>query len=453
VQVIKRRTLGVPGLSVLQNTVVLDLVAEDDVVRGALALDMEAGRFVFICAKAVILATGGGMSAFKHSTAPVELTGDGTAMAARAGLPLVDMEFPMFFPGLFAWPPALKKVEVPYHLSAGGIIHGHMYNKRGERFMEKWDPEHIEHATRDIVSVGIYNEILAGNTGKHGGVYVSLKHLPDDLIDDIIEWDPVGSLKRYGFGKAYFDMPKYLPDLKRQSLEAVPASHFFNGGVVIDEDCRTGMAGVFAAGEVTGGVHGGNRLSGAAFSDFMVFGLIAGENAAAFAMDADGAPVHMDAVEKACRPYRAILDRPKGVSPFAVKSALQALAWEKLGVIRTQERIKDAIDEIRTHKAEMDAEMGVTSGSLLMNRELLAAIEARNIAQNMELIAVAALQRPESRAAHYLAENPMTDYRSWTKNIKLRIVEGEVTTTIEPIVGGILDPPNAVVPYGHTEAE
>ncbi len=451
VQALKKRARAVPNLSVLENTIILELLKEDNTIQGALALSLEQGDFFVIQAKAVVLATGGGMSIYKHSTAPAELTGDGYALAARAGATLVDMEFPMFFPGLFAWPPALKKIDVPYHLSAAGHVFGHMYNKRGDRFMRKWDPERLERTTRDIVSVGMYNEILSGNASPHGGVYVSIKHLPDDLVEAIIEWDPARSLKTFGFGKACFDMQKYLPDLKRYSVEAVSACHFFNGGVLIDEACCTDIQGLFAAGEVAGGIHGGNRLSGNAFSDFMVFGKIAGESARQFARGSDGQESSSSLIEKAIEPYLQLLERSQGVNAFQAKAWLQNQAWEKIGIIRMEKRIEELLQEIQNCRQEMDEEMAITTKGLIMNQEFMAAVEARNMAENILVIALAARERKESRGAHYLAEHPHTDYGQWTKNIKLKREQGKMVISFSPVVQTAVHPPEGILPYGKTE--
>lgn len=451
VQVIKRRTLSVPRLSLLSNTVVLDLIKDENRVIGALAWNMETGTLCLIQAKAVVLAAGGGMAIYKHSTAPSELTGDGFAMAARAGASLVDMEMPMFFPGLLAWPPALRKVQAPYHLASSGRIYGHMYNKRGQRFMQKWDPEHMEQTTRDILAVAMYSEMLAGNTGTHDGVFVSIKHLPDDLIDLIVEWDPGGSLKRYGFGKTYFDMKNYLPDLKRFSLEAVAACHFSNGGVLIDETCRTELEGLFAAGEVTGGVHGGNRLSGNAYAEFFVFGVIVGENAARWAREQPERPIRPSLLDEAVRPYAAIYERTKGANGFSMRKKLQELAWEKIGIVRSRKGIEEAIQEARVAQAEIEAEMAVSTKTLVMNQEFLAALEARNIALNIEMIATGALLRSESRGSHYLSDNPKTDFTNWTKNIKMKRTGDRIETRVESIVEVGIQPPMGLLPYGQTE--
>jgi succinate dehydrogenase/fumarate reductase flavoprotein subunit len=452
VQVIRKRTLAGPRLAVQSNTVVLDLLRDDDRVIGALAWDMEAGTLLAIEAKAIVLATGGGMAVYKHSTAPAELTGDGFAMAARAGASLVDMEMPMFFPGLLAWPPALRKVQVPYHLASSGRIYGHMYNKRGQRFMERWDPQRMEQATRDILAVAMYSEMLAGNAGPHGGVFVSIKHLPDDLIDMILDWDPGGSFKRYGFGKTYFDMRSYLPDLKRCSLEAVAACHFTNGGVVIDESCRTEVPGLFAAGEVTGGVHGGNRLSGNAYTDFFVFGAIAGEQAARWAAEQPQRRLPRALLDEVAAPYARIYARTTGANAFAMRKRLQELAWEKIGIVRTRERIEQALQEAQELRAEIDAEVGVSTRTLVMNQELLAAVEARSLALNVEMIAASALARPESRGSHYVSEHPKTDFANWTKNVRVQRTGDTIQVQVLPIVEAGIRPPTGLVPYGQTEA-
>ncbi len=451
VQALKKRARAVPNLAVLENTLILDLLTEGDTVKGALAVDLERGRFVSIEARGVILAAGGGMSVYKHSTAPAELTGDGYALAVRAGATLVDMEFPMFFPGLFAWPPALQKIDVPYHLSAAGHVFGHMYNKRGDRFMRKWDPERMERTTRDIVSVGMYNEILSGNASPHGGVYVSIKHLPDDLIEAIIEWDPARSFKKFGFGKACFDMKRYLPDLKRYGVEAVAACHFFNGGVGIDEACRTDVQGLFAAGEVAGGIHGANRLSGNAFADFMVFGPVAGASAREYAKNGGGSGFPPSRVDQVLEPYLRLLERPSGFSPFQAKARLQSRAWEKIGIIRMERRIEELIPEIQGYWEEMDEKMAITTKGLVMNQEFMAAVEARNMAENILMIALAAGKRKESRGAHYLTEHPHTDYSRWTKNIRLKAQQGKILITLSPVVQTAIQPPEGILPYGKTE--
>jgi succinate dehydrogenase/fumarate reductase flavoprotein subunit len=451
VQVIRKRTRAGPRLTVQSNTVVLELVRDEGRVIGALAWDMESGTLLAIEAKAIVLATGGAMAVYKHSTAPAELTGDGFAMAVRAGASLVDMEMPMFFPGLLAWPPALRKVQVPYHLASSGRIYGHMYNKRGERFMERWDAQRMEQATRDILAVAMYSEMLSGNAGPHGGVFVSIKHLPDDLIDMILDWDPGGSFKRYGFGKTYFDMRSYLPDLKRCSVEAVAACHFTNGGVVIDEACRTELAGLFAAGEVTGGIHGGNRLSGNAYTDFFVFGAIAGEQAARWAAAQPERRLPRALLDDLTVPYARMYARAVGANAFAMRKLLRDLAWEKVGIVRTRKRLEQALLEARELRAQIEAEVGVSTRTLVMNQELLAAVEARNLALNIEMIAASALARPESRGAHYVAEHPETDFTNWTKNVRVQRTGDRIEAQVVPIVKAGIEPPAGLVPYGQTE--
>jgi succinate dehydrogenase/fumarate reductase flavoprotein subunit len=300
----------------------------------------------------------------------------------------------------------------------------------------------------------MYDEILRGNHSRHGGVYVSLKHLPDDLVEDIVEWDPAGSLKKYGFGKAYFDIRQYLPDLTRKSLEAVPACHFSNGGVVIDEDCRCPeVSGLFAAGEVTGGIHGGNRLSGTAFTDFLVFGHLAGLRAAQFARETGEVETPQTLLDRVVEPYLAMLSRDAGLSPFQARRELQELAWDKLGIIRSTERVKEGVAEVHDYKQKLLGELSVSNKSLVMNQQLQAAIEARNIAENLEMIGLGAKARQESRAAHYLSDNPMTDYTNWTKNIRVKMEDAVYKMRVTPIMGDWVTPPQGIVPYGEVEAE
>lgn len=429
---------------VFEDTMITHLLAAGRRVVGALGVDWR-GRYLVFNAKAVILATGGAMRQYPHTTAPEQLTGDGQVMAFRAGAELIDMEFPMFLPGSFVWPPAVKGVDVPFLLSTAGAFHGHLLNRRGERFMEKWDPENLEHTTRDIASVAMMDEILRGEGGPHGGVYVSLKHLPNNLIRNYIE-NVKPLILRYGG----FDMAEYLPDLGADALESVPASHFFNGGIRIDEGARTTLEGLYAAGEVAGGVHGGNRLSGNAFTEFLVWGKRSGESAAIFAQQTDLVGFDRDQVECFLEELESPLARRAGADIQDMRRRLQNLAWQKVGVIRTAQGLQEALSELKAMKEECTRLVAIHKGRTC-NLDWRDALETRNMRDLLELTATAAIAREESRASHYVRDFPMTDYPNWTKNSVLYSTDGRVEMRhVAPKITKYT-PPDKKVPYGRTE--
>ena len=439
------------GVEVIEDTMITDLLTKGKRVIGAVGINLKTGEFLLFKAKAVVLATGGCMRIYPFTTAPEELTGDGVAMAYRAGAELIDMEFPMFLPGCFVWPPALQGVDVPFVLStAGRYGPGWLLNRYGERFMAKWAPETMEHSTRDICSVAMMTEILEGRGSKRGGVYVSLKHLPDNLIDFIHEWQAPEMLWRYGG----FNLDDFIPrdTLKKEALEAAPACHFMNGGIRINERCETNLQGLYAAGETTGGVHGGNRLSGNAFTEMIVWGTRAGRFAANYAKKVKAFPEVDEEQLKSLRNRVFLpLERNEGIDPIELKNKVQKLAWEKVGVIRNGPTLEEAIKEIERMKKEELPKLYTKSKDRIYNREWIEAIQLENMLQVLEIIARAALMRKESRAAHYRKDYPYTDYKNWTKNIVVSQVAGKMRLTLKPVVITKLKPPKKKVPYGIVE--
>ena len=174
-------------VEVLEDMMVVDLLTAEGGVAGALGLDLQSGEFIPLSAKATIIATGGGMMAYPIQTAPEELTGDGQAIAYRAGAELVDMEMVQFHPCNLLAPPAWRGIGFPFTIGPAGGMDVWLLNKYGQRFMSKWDPERMEKATRDNLSIGIMTEVLEGHGTPSGDVFMSLKHLPTNLIDYYLE--------------------------------------------------------------------------------------------------------------------------------------------------------------------------------------------------------------------------------------------------------------------------
>lgn len=443
-----RKQVYAHGVTVMGFTMVTDLLVNKGRCTGAIGLNSKTGELIVFRAKSTILATGGCMRIYPITTAPDELTGDGFGMAYRAGAELVDMEFPMFLPGGFIWPEAVKGVDVPFILSTAGIVYAYLLNRYGERFMARWDPKRMEHSTRDILSVAMMTEILEGRGSPHGGVYVSLKHLPDNLIRELDKALPKEFYIRYGG----FDMKQFLPDLTKEAIEASPASHFFNGGVRIDFQCGTSIPGLFAGGETTGGVHGGNRLSGNAFTEMVVWGHRAGHYAAKFAKK-NGSP---EPDEKKINELSQRIMKPmiskKGISPVQLIKKIQKLSWEKLGVIREGSILNAALEEIGQLQKEYD-EINVSSKNRVLNKEWIQALQIENMLLTMEMIARASLFRKESRAALYRKDFPMMDNDNWLKNIIVKNADGKISLNPQPVVITKLQPPKGIHPYGYLEID
>jgi fumarate reductase flavoprotein subunit len=257
------------GIDRLEEHRAIELIRSVDgsALAGVLMIDMRAGDFVFVQAKAVLLATGGGPTMYRYHTPSGDKSCDGLAMALRAGLPLRDMEMVQFHPtGLLAGPGTrMTGTVLEEGLRGAG---GQLLNGAQERFMHRYDAR-AERATRDIVSRSIYSEMRAGRTSPNGGVYIQMHHLGPDNVRRMFK----GMVERCA--DCGFDLAGGL-------VEVVPTAHYMMGGVVFAADCTTPLTGLFAAGEDTGGVHGANRLGGNGVANSTVFGGIAGDSMAAW---------------------------------------------------------------------------------------------------------------------------------------------------------------------------
>ncbi|HYT48482.1 MAG TPA: FAD-binding protein, partial [Burkholderiales bacterium] len=265
-----------------------------DAISGVLFIDMRSGEYVFVRAKAVLLATGGGPTMYKYHTPSGDKSCDGLAMALRAGLRLRDMEMVQFHPtGLLAGTHTrMTGTVLEEGLRGSG---GHLLNGARERFMPLYDPL-AERATRDIVSRAMFSEMRSGNTSPNGGLFISMRHLNQDLVKKQFR----GMVERCA--DCGFDLAGGL-------VEVVPTAHYMMGGLEFAPDCSTGLAGLFVAGEDAGGVHGANRLGGNGVANSTVFGAVAGDSMAAWVRNEalrQPDPAAIDAAIAHCeRPFEA----------------------------------------------------------------------------------------------------------------------------------------------------
>ncbi len=427
-------------IEVMEDAMVLELLKRDGRVNGVLCLDLRKGEFFTIGAKTVILATGGGMRVFPVTTAPEELTGDGQAMAWRAGTDLVDMEMVQFLPCCFINPPAWAGITFPFFMGPGvGGVDAWLLNKFGTRFMAKWDPVHVERTTRDVLAIGVMTEVVEGRGSPAGGVYYSLKHLPDNLIDYFPVWRNEPYLTPEWEFKG-FKLKGLMEEMKRgYASEVGPASHFFMGGIRIDADCHTSVPGLYAAGEVAGGTHGANRLTGNACTQILVQGYRAGENAAAEVRGIAESKVDLDQAKAFEDEYRAFMKNTEGPSAFAMRKSIQALAQEKVGVLRSKDLLLEALQTITSMQAEA-RQIAVKAKSYQYNKEWIEAIQVRNLLTLLEGICRSGLTRQDSRGAHYRRDFPETDNENWLKNVVIKNVAGKMELEAVPITMTSYDP-------------
>jgi succinate dehydrogenase/fumarate reductase flavoprotein subunit len=298
--------------------------------------------------------------------------------------------------------------------------------------MLKWDPEKGETTTRDYVAIGIMNEILEGRGwGDEKGSWVkfSMRHLPEDYIDGIAEQGEkiLASTLVKIVGKQFFD------NLKHTSIPAFPASHFFCGGIRVDVDARTNVPGLFAAGEVSGGLNGSNRISGNAITQIVVQGARAGKAAADYVKKSPRANLESGELEKAKARILAPMLRNEGVSAIDLKRRMQKVALEKVGVVRDETGLKEALQALTEMRKESHRTMAKDK-SPVYNIEWIEALQVDNMLAVLEMIARSALMRTESRGVHYRRDFPKSDDSNWLRHIVLKKRDEEMTLDTAPVV-------------------
>jgi succinate dehydrogenase / fumarate reductase flavoprotein subunit len=383
------------GIDVYMECTVSRLLTADGRVVGAFAYWRESGRFVVFRAKAVVLATGGIGKAFRITSNSWEYTADGHALAWEAGAELIDMEFVQFHPTGMVWPPGVMGLLVTEAVRGeGGILR----NASGERFMQRYDPQRMELSTRDHVARAIYTEVREGRGSPHGGVFLDISHKPADYV----------KTKLPSMYHQFLDLADV--DITKAPMEVGPTTHYMMGGVRVEPDTGAStVPGLFAAGEVAGGMHGANRLGGNSLSDLLVFGRRAGAGAAAFARGAGGLPrVDESQVDEAGTELLAPFEQ-SGENPYALHRELQDLMQRKAGIFRTAGDLQEAVEgvaRLRERAAGVRVE-----GSRQFNPGWHLARDLRSLLVVSEAVARSALVREESRGAHSRLDFPGLDGR------------------------------------------
>ncbi|POX53042.1 fumarate reductase/succinate dehydrogenase flavoprotein subunit [Streptomyces sp. Ru72] len=450
-------------LKVFQECTVTRVLKDGERVSGVFAYERESGRFFVLEAPAVVIATGGIGKSFKVTSNSWEYTGDGHALALLAGAPLLNMEFVQFHPTGMVWPPSVKGILVTESVRGDG---GVLMNSDGKRFMfdyipdvfkekyaeteaeaDRWydDPEHNrrppELLPRDEVARAINAEVKAGRGSPHGGVFLDVStRMPAEVVRRRLP-------SMYHQFKELADV-----DITAEAMEVGPTCHYVMGGVAVDSDTAAarGVTGLYAAGEVAGGMHGSNRLGGNSLSDLLVFGRRAGLHAAQYAMGLAERPrvdeVQVDtAAAEALRPFSAEGPAPgedigeeghPPENPYALHQELQQTMNDLVGIIRRESEMQQALKKLA--ELRVRARRAGVEGHRQYNPGWHLALDLRNMLLVSECVARAALERTESRGGHTREDFPSMD-RAWRRvNLLCRLTDptGGLAAT-DPVRGQI----------------
>jgi succinate dehydrogenase / fumarate reductase, flavoprotein subunit len=438
------------GVKVHMEFTVIDLLMDGDRVAGALAYDRERGRFHLFAAKAVILATGGVGRAFRVTSNSWEGTGDGHALAYRAGAELIDMEFVQFHPTGMVWPPSVKGILVTEGVRGEG---GVLKNSAGERFMfgdipDNYKPQTAADAeegwrytqgdksarrppellTRDHVARCIMREVKAGRGSPHGGVYLDIAWIQEKMAN-------APEHIRRKLPSMYHQFKELADlDITAEPMEVGPTTHYIMGGIRVDADTQeSSIPGLFAAGECAAGINGANRLGGNSLSDLVVFGKRAGEYAAAHARKA--APPKLDdgAVAAAMKASLAPFERGgDGENPYKVQSDLQDTMQDLVGIVRQESEMEEALSRLAAFNARAAA-AGV-EGHREFHPGWHTCLDLRNLLAVSEAITRSALERKESRGGHFRDDYPEKDPAYAAFNVAVaRGADGAMKVSRRPI--------------------
>jgi succinate dehydrogenase / fumarate reductase flavoprotein subunit len=437
------------GIDVHMEHTILELLTDAGRVTGAFGYDRERGRFKLFSAKAIVLGTGGIGRAFKITSNSWEYTGDGQSLAYRAGASLMDMEFVQFHPTGMVWPPSVRGILVTEGVRGEG---GVLRNSKGKRFMfddippnyksqtadneeEGWryvtgdkdarrPPELL---TRDHVARCIVREVKEGRGSPHGGVFLDIAWIKEKLPN------AAEHIKRklpsmYHQFKQLADI-----DITQVPMEIGPTTHYVMGGVRVDGDTQmSDVPGLFAAGECAAGLHGANRLGGNSLSDLLVFGKLAGEHAAKFAKSAGAARINPQQVDEVARLALEPFNRTGGVPPYEVQNKLQDMMQDLVGIVRREEEMERAL----TGLADLQklADNVVVPGNREYNPGWHTALDLRNLLTVSEAIARSAIERKESRGAHFRDDYPNKSEEAAKFNLVIRkAADGSMQLTREAL--------------------
>jgi fumarate reductase flavoprotein subunit len=419
------------GIHRLEEHRAIELIKSPDgqTLSGVLMIDMRNGGYVFVQAKAVLLATGGGPTMYKYHTPSGDKSCDGLAMALRAGLSLRDMEMVQFHPtGLLAgMGTRMTGTVIEEGLRGAG---GYLLNGAKERFMHNYDSR-AERATRDIVSRSIYSEMRAGRSSPNGGVYIQMSHLGPEKVRKAFK----GMVERCA--DCGFDLAGGL-------VEVVPTAHYMMGGIVFEPDCRTSLAGLFAAGEDTGGVHGANRLGGNGVANSTVFGGIAGDTMADWVLnEKQFASPDKHAIAASIADHEKPFENA-GRGLEEVRESLFETMWNKVGILRNASDLRSAEQELNALTTHL-ATIGVSETNRAYNVTWHDWLNLRNLIDVSKAITLASIAREDSRGAHFREDFPETHNLDSSAFTTIRCADETMTLEWTPVTFSRVKPGETIL--------
>jgi succinate dehydrogenase / fumarate reductase flavoprotein subunit len=406
------------GIAVIEDQCVFRLLVTEGHCFGALAFDLVSGERTVFEADAVVLCSGGHTRVWRRSSSRRdENYGEGMSLALEAGCRLMDMELVQFHPTGMVAPEEAAGTLVTEAVRGEG---GRLFNSKGERFMVRYDPERMELSTRDRIALANYTEIHEGRGSPGGGVYLDITHRDKGYIIDKLP-------------RMYRQFIEYqMLDIANQPMEVAPTAHYSMGGIVVDPDTHaTEVAGLYAAGECTAGLHGANRLGGNSLAETVVFGRRAGAAAAGFSQEREVQLRSRHAVKAANADLDALI-HPGDELARSVQREIRNQMWDRCGVVREERALEQGLDslrQIRDNVARIDVRPSDEGWS-----DLVLALDVRAMLDTAEATILCALERRETRGAHNRSDFPRLD-PELTVNFYVRRdpQDGRTVVTSEPV--------------------
>jgi succinate dehydrogenase/fumarate reductase flavoprotein subunit len=432
------------GVDLLEDVMLVDLLVQDDMVSGALALDVRKGEFLRIAARAVVMATGGWHKAFWPNTGMRDLSGEGMVIAHRAGADLGNLEFITHCCNVLLEPPIWQGSIATYVI---GMLAGHrLTNNCGEVFLDDYDPYTVGVGSgtewnKSFVSYATAKEVREGRGFPKGGVHFSRGDIP---------WEKYELLCSFVFPKWKYKALD-LTELGRKFQENEPIEvgavvEYFDGGIIVDDGFATGVPGLFAAGECALGLFGANRVF-SAITEMLVQGADAGRKAGEYALSTPvPAPAPERFAEKQQKAEQPLIPKA-GLRPAPLRRRVQEMAREKLGPIRSGDELQAFLGEVRRIKREELPGLEATAKGRSYNKEWIDALELENILALLEFATASALQRTESRGVHFREDHPDTDNDNWLRESVVSKTDAGFGVTTRPVSTTSLTAAGGVTPY------
>lgn len=433
------------GVELLEDTMLIDLLVREGKIVGGLGLDIRTGQFIHFHAKAVIMATGGWHKAFWPNTGMRDLSGEGIAMAHRAGAAIGNMEFITFCCNVLYSPPVWRGSIATYIL--GLLCGGELTNSLGEAFLKKYDPFVVEKGTtmewnKSFLSFASAREVRDGRGSPNAGVYYGLGQVPWETYEKIATSTIFPNWKYKAM-----DLTELARRLKDgESVEVGPAVEYFDGGIFVNERFETGIEGLYAAGECALGLFGANRIC-SAITEMLVHGADAGKNAGDYAKRSKAPSINSREFLPLRQQAEQAFMRKAGINPARARRWIQELAHKYLGPIRTGQDLNEFLVLLERVEQNEIPNLAVASKNRVYNKEWLDALELPFIVHLLKAATKSALYRTESRGVHFREDYPLTDNDNWLREGVVNFDGGKFTLSSRPVTVTAMTPLQGKTPF------